>query len=99
MINILGCSDQEVRTLYMHLTSIVTVFLMAATIPAVYYVLLWIIRIMLRTMMSGWMPLDISFKTMAGMAALGWISYGAVALSESRKIRKIPMEEALKNVE
>ena len=99
MIKILGCSDQEVRTLYMHLTSIVTVFLMAATIPAVYYVLLWIIRIMLRTMMSGWMPLDISFKTMAGMAALGWISYGAVALSESRKIRKIPMEEALKNVE
>ncbi|MCR4950411.1 MAG: ABC transporter permease [Solobacterium sp.] len=99
MIKILGCTDREVRTLYLRLTAVVTLFLMTVSLPIVYFVLIEIFRVMLAEMMTGWMPLYISRETMFRIAALGWISYGAVALFEFHKIRRIPMDEALKNVE
>ena len=35
----------------------------------------------------------------SGLLALGLLAYGVVAATELRKIRKIPMNEALKNAE
>ena len=38
-------------------------------------------------------------KDICEMFLTGFITYGVVALLEYRKIKKVPMDEALKNVE
>ena len=48
---------------------------------------------------SGWLTLYIAPKVYIGMFIIGVISYLFVALLQVRKINKIPMDEALKNVE
>ena len=48
---------------------------------------------------SGWLPLYIEPKVYLEMAIMGIIAYLVVALIENRKIGKIPMVDALKNVE
>ena len=49
------------------------------------------------TSVSGWIALWIDPKIYLEMFVIG--TYAAVSLLEYRRIRKIPMDEALKNVE
>ena len=49
--------------------------------------------------MTGWITLWIDPKIYVEMFFIGFITYGVVALLEYRKIKKVPMDEALKNVE
>ena len=51
------------------------------------------------TNFSGWIELWIDTKIYLEMFVIGIGTYAAVALLEYRRIRKIPMDEALKNVE
>ena len=99
MLKILGCTDSEVRRLYLRTTTVITLFLMAATIPLVYFLLVRLCRVMIAAMMSGWMPMKITPEVFIKMFALGAASYAAVAVLEYRKIRNIPKDEALKNAE
>jgi len=50
-------------------------------------------------MMSGWLLIDFSNTIFIKMFVIGLLSYIVVALIEYRKIIKVPMDEALKNVE
>ena len=58
-----------------------------------------IFRVMLKQMMSGWMVIWLDPSVYRKMFAMGMITYAVVAFIEYRKIGKIPMSEALKNVE
>ena len=49
--------------------------------------------------MTGWISLWVSPTLYPRMMAAGIISYAAVAILEYRRIRRVPMDEALKNVE
>ena len=49
--------------------------------------------------MAGWMPLTVSNLTFLKTIVIGFISYLIVMLIEYKKIKKIPMQDALKNVE
>ena len=99
MTKILGYTDREVTRIYMRATTVVTILSLTLSIPAVWYVLRIIFRIMLAEMMSGWIPLIVKKDVFVKMLALGFASYGAVALLEYRKITSIPMDQALKNTE
>ena len=58
-----------------------------------------IFRVMLKQMMSGWMVIWLDPSVYVKMFLMGIITYAIVAVIEYRKIGKIPMSEALKNVE
>ena len=49
--------------------------------------------------LSGWIALYIAPKIYVKMFVIGLVTYAVVALLEYRKIQKVPMDEALKNVE
>lgn len=58
-----------------------------------------IFRVMMMESLTGWITLWIDPKIYVEMFLTGFIIYGVVALLEYRKIKKVPMDEALKNVE
>ena len=67
--------------------------------PILSYVMVEIFRVMLKQMMSGWMVIWLDPSVYVKMFLMGFITYVVVAIVEYRKIGKIPMSEALKNVE
>ena len=54
---------------------------------------------MLKKMMSGWMIIWLDPSVYVKMFLMGVITYAVVAVMEYRRIGRIPMSEALKNVE
>ena len=99
MTKILGYRTGEIARLYVMVTSILVVLLLAATIPLESIALQWVFRMMLRTEMTGWIPFVISGSVYRNALLIGIGTYVAVALLEYRRIGKVPMDEALKNVE
>lgn len=99
MAKILGYSRKEIASLYIVPTAIVVVVSLLLSYPILSYVMVWIFRTMLKKMMSGWMIIWLDPSVYVKMFLLGMITYAIVAVLEYSKIRHIPMNEALKNVE
>ena len=99
MAKILGYSNSEIHRLYIRSMSIATVICIAISIPICSVVLVKIYRIMLKAMMTGWILFEIKPQIWLEMFGLGVLSYGVVAVLEIYRIRKIPMEQALKTIE
>ena len=99
MAKILGYHNREISRIYLTPTTVIVLSCMALAIPPVFYVIKFLMKIVMESGMAGWMEVYISGKTMLKVFGLGAVSYFAVALLEMRKIRKVPMDEALKNVE
>ena len=99
MTKILGYTGGEIAGLYIIPTSIMTVLFLVLSLPIEYEIMVWLFREVMLQSMSGWIPLYIDPMVYVKMLALGLLAYGVVAATELRKIRKIPMNEALKNAE
>ncbi len=99
MSKILGYKNSEIRAVYLRSTTIVTVVLLIVCLPVMLIAIGKIYYVMLLHMMSGWMPLELDTSLMYTAFALGLGSYVIVALVEMARIRRIPMDIALKNVE
>ena len=99
MTKILGYTGGEIAGLYIIPTSIMTVLFLVLSLPIEYEIMVWLFREVMLQSMSGWIPLYIDSMVYVKMLALGLLAYGVVAATELRKIRKIPMNEALKNAE
>ena len=99
MAKILGYSNAEISKLYILATSLVVVFGIFVTMPLIKYFLTYVFRIMMLESYSGWLPLYVPMRVYIKMFLLGLATYGLVAIIEYRRIRKVPMDEALKNVE
>ena len=56
-------------------------------------------REMMLTSISGWIALWIDPKIYVEMFLIGIGTYAVVAMIEYRRIKHVPMDEALKNVE
>ena len=98
MVNILGYEIGEISRLYL-IASIWVVFVSAIVAMGVNT---WFFGYILRIFMKGyggWFTLNISTKIYLEMFLLLIGTYLVVAILEYVKIKKIPMEEALKNVE
>lgn len=98
MTKILGYSDVEIARLYIVTTSIVTLVLLAVTIPVSNRIMHAIFQNYLASRMTGWITYDIPDSIFIKMFLIGTATYIAVALFELRKIRAIPMTDALKDV-
>lgn len=99
MAKILGYSDREINSLYIHSITVATIACILITIPVCSVLLVQIYRVMLKEMMTGWMLLDVKPVIYEKMFLIAAVSYVLVAVVEIGKIKKIPMEQALKNVE
>ena len=99
MAKILGYTDKEVAALYIVPTALTVVVSLLISYPILSYVMVGIFRVMLKQMMSGWMVIWLDPSVYVKMFLMGIITYAVVAVIEYGKIGKIPMSEALKNVE
>ena len=80
-------------------TSLVVVLCILLSFPIESEVMEVLFREMMLSSISGWITLWVDPKIYMEMFAAGILTYGVVAVLEYRKIRRIPMDEALKNVE
>ena len=98
MVKILGYNNGEIARLYLMATTWVVVI----SILLSMIISKEIIEVIYFEMMkdyTGWLSLYIAPKVYVEMFVLGIVSYGLVAILQFRKIKKVPMDEALKNVE
>ncbi|WP_044914477.1 ABC transporter permease [Butyrivibrio sp. WCE2006] len=99
MIKILGYSKKEIAALYIIPTAIVIVLSLLISYPILSVIMVGIFKAMLKQMMSGWLIIWLDPSVYVKMFFMGVITYAVVAVIEYRRISKIPMNEALKNVE
>lgn len=98
MTKILGYSNAEINGLYIASTAIVVIFSMLLTIPAANALISRVIPLALVDY-SGYFFYYVPFAVFVKMALLGILGYGVIAFLQTRKVKRIPMDMALKNVE
>ena len=70
-----------------------------ASLPLETVIMKVVYREMMLSSLSGWITLWIDPVIYVQMFVIGIVTYAVIALLEYRKIQKVPMSEALKNVE
>ncbi len=98
MVKILGYEDKEIARLYLVATTWVVIFSVLFGFVISTVVIAAIYRVIMMDF-NGWLPLYIAPEKYPQMFLMVLIAYGVVAFLQFRRIRKIPMDEALKNVE
>lgn len=99
MTKILGYTNGEISRLYILSTSIVIVLCLLISLPIETTIMEVLFREMMLQSISGWIALWIDPMIYVQMFVIGLVTYAVVALLEYKKIRKVPMGEALKNAE
>lgn len=99
MAKILGYTNGEIGKLYIWSTTIVVVICLLLSLPIEKAIMGVVFRKMMLSSVSGWIALWIDPKIYLKMFLIGIGTYAVVSLLEYRRIRRIPMDEALKNTE
>ena len=99
MAKILGYTNGEIGKLYIWSTTIVVVICLLLSLPIEKAIMGVVFREMMLSSVSGWIALWIDSKIYLEMFLIGIGTYAIVSLLEYRRIRWIPMDEALKNAE
>ncbi len=98
MVKVLGYTNSEIGKLYVRLTTVVVViFSRIATYLSMFVVYGMWKNIMYR--MSGWFTFYTGWDCAIKIVIMDIVSYLVVALIDMRRIKKVPLTEALKNVE
>lgn len=98
MVKILGYTNGEIGRLYVMATTIVVILWILVSLPVSTLIIEEIYRYMMADM-GGWIMLKIRQEIYIKMFIMSVASYGVIAALQMRKISKIPLDEALKNVE
>ena len=99
MVKILGYTNWEISRLYILSTTIVVVICLLVSFPAERAVMEVLFREMMLSSISGWITMWVDPMIYVQMFGAGMVTYAVVALLEFCKIKNVPMDEALKNVE
>lgn len=99
MTKILGYTDGEISRLYILSTSLVVVICLLLSLPIEQQIMEVLFREMMLSSISGWITMWVDPMIYVKMMAIGIVTYAVVAVLEFRRIRHVPMDEALKNVE
>lgn len=98
MVKILGYEDKEIRSLYLTSTTWVVVLSILLSLILSTWTIHGIYGYLMESF-SGWLTLYLEPVVYPEMFAMGMGAYILVAILQFRRIRKIPMDIALKNVE
>ena len=98
MVKILGYNNREIASLYLVTTTwaVIVSELLSAGLSIAAMNVVWA-AIMQK--LDGWFPFVITTWGIIRMLLMVFVSYLLVALADFRRIRRIPMDEALKRVE
>ena len=99
MTKVLGFRNGEISRLYLFPIFWVVAASLLISLPITIKVLVSLWRVVFRQEMSGWIPIYLDPAVLVKMVLLGMLAFLVVAVLENRKIHRIPMEEALKNIE
>lgn len=92
-------TNGEIGKLYIWSTTIVVIICLLLSLPIEKAIMGVVFREMMLFSVSGWIALWIDPKIYLKMFLIGIGTYAVVSLLEYRRIRRIPMDEALKNAE
>ena len=98
MVKILGYTNVEIGRLYLISTTWVIIISQIITIGLSTVIMNWLYKYFMAKM-TGWLTLYYAPTIFPEMFVLGLLVYAVVAAFQLIKIHKIPMDEALKNVE
>ena len=98
MVKILGYSNREISRLYVTSTTIVVVISVIINIMLSVVIMNWRFRVFMEQM-SGWISCYYAPYVFVLMFVLNVGVYALISVFMMYKIKKIPMDEALKNVE
>ena len=98
MVKILGYETREIMSLYLTATTWIVILSILLSFW-IATVLIKQIYVLMMAEYSGWLTLYIAPDIYPKMFLMGMVAYLFVALLQLGKIRRIPMDEALKNVE
>ncbi|MCR5054643.1 MAG: FtsX-like permease family protein [Lachnospiraceae bacterium] len=98
MVKVLGYTDREISSLYVHITTLVTIFSAIATAWISYIFVAWLWRAIMNGM-AGWFAFDMDFLHVLKCVVIILAAYAVVAFLDLRRIRRVPLTEALKNAE
>lgn len=95
IVKILGYSNREISRLYNASTAVAVVLCLLISLPLDYKLLQVVYQIMMQKF-AGWLTFYVQPSLFPEMFLIGIVIYGLISLVLNRKIRKVPMDEALK---
>ena len=98
MIKILGFNNKEIYSLYINATTIVVIISTIISF-ALTTILLSKVFVIVFSSYPGWLPFYVEPIIYVKMFIMTILAYLLVMLLQMKKIKQIPMDEALKNVE
>ena len=98
MVKILGFKNSEISSLYMIPTAFIVLLFTLTGFVAGYIILIYVFKAFM-LQMDGWFTFYMSNKSMVMSAAYIVLGYAVVSVFDFIRIKKIPMDVALKNVE
>ena len=98
MTKILGYSNAEISGLYIVSTSIVVVLSFILSMPLVDMIMRFVCEKIFSSY-SGYLPYAVPAMVYVKIISIGIVAYAVIAFAQFHKLRKIPMDMALKNVE
>ncbi len=98
MVKILGYSNGEISRLYLLSTTIIVIVSLLISLPLNYQIIKFIYKYMMMDF-TGWFSMYIENTVYVKMFLLGFVSYAFIAVLQFIRIKKIPMHDALKNVD
>ncbi len=98
MLRILGYTQREISSLYSSATAVAVGVSLIVTIPLSGLAMKWLFRCFMRDM-SGWLTFYIAPWIWPAMLVLGAAAYFIVHMVQLRRLGRIPLAQALKNME
>lgn len=98
MVKILGYSNREISRLYVTSTTLVVVVSVVVSMGLSVIIMNYLFRVFMEKM-SGWITCYYKPSIFHVMFMMNILVYAVISLFMMAKIKKIPMDEALKNVE
>ena len=98
MTKILGYTDREISGLYILTTSIVVIVSFILTMPLVDKLMATVIVVMLSDY-AGWIPYYVPIEAFIKIIIAGIAVYAVIAFLQFQKVKKVPLDVALKTVE
>lgn len=95
MAKILGYENREINGIYLVTTTVIVFLSMLVTIPLANAALDVIFTEMLKTY-AGWLPYYVAPSIFVRMAMIGILSYAVIAWAQIRRVKRIPLADALK---
>ena len=99
MTKIVGYYNREIARLYITSTSVAVMISLVVALPLVKVILQWLYELICASKLSGWIPLYVSPWIYLVIIIMGLAAYFVVSLLEMKKIKRIPMDEALKDAD